>query len=161
MLLHVQRRYYILYLILTFIYFIRISSLFARTFGIKFYIKKHWLNYVVAQAYRYRSHSFRIFDGPLRLSLGVDIARGMRYLHELTERPVIHRDLVQFLKSECPLKFYHLYLLRIRTTFFCTTMDELLLPTLASQGLQQNNKKKVWQSSQGLALFIYLILKLT
>ena len=31
MLLHVQRRYYILYLILTFIHFIRISSLFART----------------------------------------------------------------------------------------------------------------------------------
>lgn len=29
----------------------------------------------------------------LRLNIGVDVARGMRYLHELAARPVIHRDL--------------------------------------------------------------------
>lgn len=27
------------------------------------------------------------------MCIGVDIARGMRYLHEVTSRPVIHRDL--------------------------------------------------------------------
>uniref|UniRef100_A0A914GWG7 Protein kinase domain-containing protein n=1 Tax=Globodera rostochiensis TaxID=31243 RepID=A0A914GWG7_GLORO len=35
----------------------------------------------------------RVFEMALRLSIGVDIARGMKYLHELVERPVIHRDL--------------------------------------------------------------------
>ena len=30
----------------------------------------------------------------LRFGVGVDIARGMHYLHELIEKPVIHRDLV-------------------------------------------------------------------
>ncbi|VDN44733.1 unnamed protein product [Gongylonema pulchrum] len=29
----------------------------------------------------------------LRLNIGIDVARGMRYLHELAARPVIHRDL--------------------------------------------------------------------
>ncbi|KAI1708837.1 ankyrin repeats (3 copies) domain-containing protein [Ditylenchus destructor] len=35
----------------------------------------------------------RVFEMPLKLCIGADIARGMRYLHELTDRPVIHRDL--------------------------------------------------------------------
>ncbi|KAL3111592.1 hypothetical protein niasHT_019939 [Heterodera trifolii] len=35
----------------------------------------------------------RVFEMALRLCIGVDIARGMKYLHELVERPVIHRDL--------------------------------------------------------------------
>lgn len=29
----------------------------------------------------------------LRLNIGIDVARGMQYLHELAKRPVIHRDL--------------------------------------------------------------------
>ena len=33
----------------------------------------------------------------LRLGVGADIARGMHYVHELIEKPVIHRDLVFFL----------------------------------------------------------------
>jgi serine/threonine protein kinase len=35
----------------------------------------------------------RVFEMGLRLGIGIDIARGMRYLHELVEKPVIHRDL--------------------------------------------------------------------
>uniref|UniRef100_A0A914MPK7 Protein kinase domain-containing protein n=1 Tax=Meloidogyne incognita TaxID=6306 RepID=A0A914MPK7_MELIC len=35
----------------------------------------------------------RIFEMNLRFGVGVDIARGMHYLHELIEKPVIHRDL--------------------------------------------------------------------
>ncbi|CAK5007095.1 unnamed protein product [Meloidogyne enterolobii] len=34
-----------------------------------------------------------IFEMNLRFGVGVDIARGMHYLHELIEKPVIHRDL--------------------------------------------------------------------
>jgi serine/threonine protein kinase len=36
---------------------------------------------------------FRVLDTNLRLCIGVDIARGMHYLHETANRPVIHRDL--------------------------------------------------------------------
>nr|CAD2194170.1 unnamed protein product [Meloidogyne enterolobii] len=35
----------------------------------------------------------RIFEMNLRFGVGVDIARGMHYLHELIEKSVIHRDL--------------------------------------------------------------------
>lgn len=35
----------------------------------------------------------RVFEMALRLNIGIDVARGMRYLHELASRPVIHRDL--------------------------------------------------------------------
>uniref|UniRef100_A0A0M3IFS7 Protein kinase domain-containing protein n=1 Tax=Ascaris lumbricoides TaxID=6252 RepID=A0A0M3IFS7_ASCLU len=35
----------------------------------------------------------RVLEMALRLNIGIDVARGMRYLHELAERPVIHRDL--------------------------------------------------------------------
>lgn len=35
----------------------------------------------------------RVLEMALRLNIGIDVARGMRYLHELAKRPVIHRDL--------------------------------------------------------------------
>ncbi|KAM3724268.1 Serine/threonine-protein kinase TNNI3K [Dirofilaria immitis] len=35
----------------------------------------------------------RVLEMALRLNIGIDVARGMRYLHELAQRPVIHRDL--------------------------------------------------------------------
>jgi len=35
----------------------------------------------------------KIIEMKFKLCIGVDVARGMRYLHELTEEPVIHRDL--------------------------------------------------------------------
>ncbi|VDK70940.1 unnamed protein product [Onchocerca ochengi] len=35
----------------------------------------------------------RVLEMALRLNIGIDVARGMRYLHELAQQPVIHRDL--------------------------------------------------------------------
>uniref|UniRef100_A0AC35TH32 Protein kinase domain-containing protein n=1 Tax=Rhabditophanes sp. KR3021 TaxID=114890 RepID=A0AC35TH32_9BILA len=35
----------------------------------------------------------RIFEMPIKLSIGLDIAKGMCYLHEKTLNPVLHRDL--------------------------------------------------------------------
>uniref|UniRef100_A0A914Z6K9 Protein kinase domain-containing protein n=1 Tax=Panagrolaimus superbus TaxID=310955 RepID=A0A914Z6K9_9BILA len=35
----------------------------------------------------------RVFEMSFKLCIGVDVARGMRYLHELIREPVIHRDL--------------------------------------------------------------------
>lgn len=36
---------------------------------------------------------FRVLEMAMRLNIGVDVAKGMRYLHELPKNPIIHRDL--------------------------------------------------------------------
>jgi hypothetical protein len=66
----------------------------------------------------------RVFEMCLRLSIGVDIARGMRYLHELLDKPVIHRDLVGNSKIIAYLSNIFHCSHRIRTMFYFTATAE-------------------------------------